>query len=247
MSTGINEQLVSRIVLDVMREMQFSQTTGHTALQLGAATTGKANTSAAQTAASGDAEIDAVLIAGKVVTHDILSAADAAGRQVLLQPGAVITPSGRDYIRKHAVRISSQARSSAAAVSGLLIGNGTSAATQISAASAAGWTTQWVTSDYASAEAALHRVSQSTVVCCGGEPSVVCCLLNRNPAVRAALVTRNTNLAALTTVMNPQVICLDSAGWSFGETLKLLRVLAGAAGTRTAPMDWQELAAGGHR
>ena len=231
MSTGINEQLVSRIVLDVMREMQFSLTRS-AALPSDQLTAGAT---------------DAVLITGKVITHDVLSSANAAGRQIILQQGAVITPSGRDYIRKHAVRISSQARTASAPGAGLVIGIGSTTASQITAAAAAGWKTLAVASEVAAAEAALSSLSQGIVVCCGGEPSVVCCMLNRNPAVRAALVTRNTNLAALTTVMNPQVICLDSAGWSFGETLKLLRVLAGTAGTGAVPKDWQELTAGGNR
>ena len=75
----------------------------------------------------------------------------------------------------------------------------------------------------------------------GGEPSIVACVLNRNPAVRAAGITRSTNLAALTSLMNPQVVCLDSTAWSFAELLRLLRGLSMSA---AIPKHWKELAGG---
>jgi hypothetical protein len=73
---------------------------------------------------------------------------------------------------------------------------------------------------------------------------VVACLLNRSAEIRAAVITKATNLLTLTTVMSPHVVCLDASGWSFGDILKLLRSLAVVS---HAPATWNELPAGGMR
>jgi hypothetical protein len=228
----IDATYIDQIVQNVMREMR-SRTT------VAAASAPVANANLAVTSNS-----TSLQIAARVVSEDILVAAKAAGRSIALQPGAIVTPSGRDFIRKHNVTItgSSPAKTSVA-TTGSFIAVGAIPTCQ-SAASAAGWKVIAAGSEFEAAEVARKTLTAGLVVSCGGEPSVVACLLNRSAEVRAAVITKATNLLTLTTVMSPHVVCLDASGWSFGDILKLLRSLAVVS---HAPATWNELPAGGMR
>jgi len=225
----ISAEFISQIVQNVMREMQSRMSTADVAAPIELTPV---------------KDSDTLTIGTPVISEGTLLEAGAAGRTISLLPGAVMTPSGRDYIRRNNVRVSSQiskAIESATAGTFIAVGVNTNLRT---AASAAGWTTLTAATEFAAAALAADNLRSGMVTCCGGEPSVVACLLNRNSAIRAAVVTRTTNLATLTSVMNPQVVCLESSGWSFGELRRLLR---GLATTGTAPRDWKEISAGGTR
>lgn len=225
----ISSETIDQIVRNVMRDMQSRTTSSGPAAPVQLQTT--------------EDLTSAVRIESKLITEDVLVAARAAGRIISVNPTAVMTPSARDFIRKNAVRLASQVHGSVTAVSGLLIGIGGNS-TAISAAAAAGWKAQTAATEIDASTIAAQHVISGIVTCCGGEPSVVACLLNRNSAMRAAVITRTTNLVTLATVMNPQVVCLESSGWSFGELLRLFRTLAPSA---PVPATWKELSAGGMR
>jgi len=225
----ISAEFIDQIVHSVMREMQIRKPSNAAA----------ALTKPIVNATPADPTIS---IGSRVLSERVLVSANAAGRAISLQPGTVITPSGRDYIRKNGVRLTSDVSNTgtgSASLSGTFIAIGANTTTSV--ASAAGWKSLISSSDCDAASLASQHISSGIVACCGGEPSVVACLLNRNPQVRAAVITRTTNLVKLTTAMNPQVVCLESTGWSFGELLRLLR---GLVMTTPAPNDWKELAGG---
>ena len=222
---SINAEFIDQIVQNVMREMQ-------TRVPMTAVF--------APVATQQTATLETLSIGSRVVSENVLITANAAGRAISLAAGAVITPSGRDYIRKNGVRLASDvAGKSGTPIAGTFIVIGD--ISNSSAASAAGWKSLTVKSDFDAAALASEKLTSGMVTSFGGEPSIVACLLNRNPAVRAAVVTRTTNLATLTSVMNPQVVCLDSTGWSFAELLRLLRGLSMYA---AVPTQWKELAGG---
>lgn len=187
------------------------------------------------------AETAAVAVAGidaKVITEDTLLAANAAGQTISVLAGAVITPSGHDYIRRNSVTISNHPPVAGIATSsGVLIVSGNQTAA-VSAANTAKWNIISAGCDFDAADKAGDELARP-VVCCVGEPSLTACLLNRNAEIRAAVITQTTDIGLLGTIMNPQVICLDSAGWSFAALLKLFRRLV--ASTATAPVAWKEL------
>lgn len=221
----ISEQFIDQIVKNVMREMQSR--VPMTPLS-------------APMATQQTATLETLQIGSRVVSEDVLITANAAGRAISLAAGAVITPSGRDYIRKNGVRLASEVGGKSGTLNGgtfIVIGD----ISNSSAASATGWKTLNAKSESDAALLASEKLTCGMVTSFGGEPSIVACLLNRNPAVRAAVVTRTTNLATLTSVMNPQVVCLDSTGWSFAELLRLLRGLSMSA---AIPKQWKELAGG---
>ena len=226
----ISTEFIDQIVHNVMREMQTRKSSSAPAARM-------------EPIATETPTDKTISISSRVLSEKVLVTANAAGRAVSLQPGTVITPSGRDYIRKNGVRLTSEVSStSSASLSGIFVAIGTDTTT--SAASAAGWKALTASTEFDAANIASQHWSKSVVACCGGEPSVVACILNRNPAVRAAVITRATNLVSLINVMSPQVVCLDSSGWSFGDILRLLRSLA--APSRT-PGHWKEISAGSTR
>ncbi len=222
----ISAEFIEQIVQNVMRGMQSPATTpGDSALVV--------------------TDTGTLTISSRVVTEPVLIAAKAAGRAIALHPGAVITPSGRDFIRRNSVRLSSRISGADGTVTtGTLISVGTNS-TADSAGSAAGWKTLTASTEFAAAAAAADNLSRGIVTCCGGEPSVVACLLNRNPAMRAAVITPATDLLTLMSLMRPQIVCVASSGWSFGELLKLLRALAVSSVAPAA--TWIELSDGGAR
>lgn len=222
----ISAEFIDQIVQNVMREMQSRVATVDAPARMRSEPT---------------ATLETLQIGSRVVSEDVLAKANAAGRAISLSSGAVITPSGRDYIRKNGIRLASDVvgGKSGKPVGGTFIVIGNDATT--SAASAAGWKLLTAKSEFDAAAMTAEKLTTGLVASFGGEPSVVACLLNRNPTVRAAVVTRTTNLATLTTVLNPQVVCLDSACWSFAELLRLLRGLSLSA---AIPKNWKELTGG---
>ena len=225
----IDAAYIDQIVQNVMREMKSRVT-------VPAAVSAPVTTSHAKPVTATEPST-ALTIAAKVVSEDILVAARAAGKTIVLQAGAIITPSGKDYIRKNGVTVTGSALNKPATVSTgsfIVVGNN---ATCQSAASATGWKILAVSNELDAALAASQTLKNGITVTCGGEPSIVACLLNRNADVRAAVITKATNLLVLTTVMSPQVVCLDSSGWSFGDILKLLRSLSAA----NRPQGWKEI------
>lgn len=217
----ITVEYIDQIVRTVLREMQSRTGSAQSALN---------SSEHAQQAADSSAEL--LRIHEPVVTEAVLVGAGAAGRVISLIPGAVLTPTGRDYVRKNNIRLSSsfttasrsisQSTKHASEVQGLLIALPGSA-TAVSSAAAAGWGSITVQTDSEAAAKAVEQAGVRSVVCFGGEASLVACLLNRNDAIRAAVIESSTDLLALNHVMAPNVLCLNSLGWSFGSLLRLMR------------------------
>ncbi|MFN9717546.1 MAG: hypothetical protein ACK58L_02565 [Planctomycetota bacterium] len=220
---------IDQIVQNVMREMKS---------RVDAASSASAPVSGLQAHANAASEAaKPVMITSKVISEGVLLAAKAAGNTITLQSGAIITPSGKEYIRKNGVQVSGSTFPHAAKVTtGVFLVVGSHTVCQ-SAAAAAGWTVSAVSCEHDAARAALAALTSGITVTFGGEPSIVACLLNRNPDVRAAVITKATNLNTLTSVMSPQAVCLDSSGWSFGDILRLLRSLSAAS----RPHGWKEV------
>ena len=171
----------------------------------------------------------------KVITEESLIAAAAAGRTISIPTGAIITPSGHDYIRRNGVTISNSSSSKTAETTGTVIVVG-----ECSAATSAAATAGWKAVKAGCERDAASKARKSTggpIVCCGGVASVTACLLNRDSGIRAAVVNTNSDIQNLTAAMQPNVLCLESA-WAFSQLLKLLR---GFSDSNAAPAEWKEL------
>ena len=142
----IDAAYIDQIVQNVMREMKPRVT-------VPAAVSAPVTTSHAKPVTATEPST-ALTIAAKVVSEDILVAARAAGKTIVLQAGAIITPSGKDYIRKNGVTVAGSALNKPATVSTgsfIVVGNN---ATCQSAASATGWKTLAVSNELDAALAA---------------------------------------------------------------------------------------------
>jgi hypothetical protein len=184
-----------------------------------------------------------VVIRARVISEAVLAASGAAGKTVTLMRGAILTPSGRDYIRKYSVRLSSLLPQPEGSVSGVVLIAGKSPTAQ-SAAQAAGWKVVGVEDAFAAATAARAAVATQRVICVTEDPSIVACLLNRDVAVRAAVLTGQKGLDRVIRAMHPNVVCLASEGWSFNDLTRLLRLMFSVNGPAES---WKEIVPGGTR
>lgn len=227
---------IDQIVQSVLSEIRSQNTSGGRT----SASAPKATTVAAAPLALNAAPL---VIRDRVISESVLETAKAAGRTVTLLQGAVITPSGRDFIRKNRVTLSSGVAGSSTSASGLVISLETSA-TVSSAASATGWKVSSTANIFDAASTIVKEYQTHPVVCIGNESSAVACLVNRDNRIRSAVVGRPELVAMLASIMNPNVWCVDGAGWSFADYQRLLRSISRNA---EKPTGWEEIAAGGPR
>ena len=197
--------------------------------------------SAARNTSSDTTTAPVAVLQQKVITEDTLAAAGAAGHSLAIPQGAIITPSGHDYIRRHAVSISSGLPSAEATTTGSLISVG-DCSTAASAASAVHWNIVVAGCEFEAAAEAEKVAASHPVACCGRQPSITACVMNRNTNLRAAVVTQSTDMDLLVSAMNPQVICLDANGWTFTELRRLFQQMTTASSE--TPAGWKELAGG---
>lgn len=190
-------------------------------------------------------ESDLISLSSLVVTESVLSAVGAAGRTVALPRGAVLTPSGRDYLRRHGVRLASRLPSAEgqAGKAGLVI-QAQRLAVLESAAGTAGWSVEQVSGEDAAVGRVLQLHGVRPLVCVTADPAVAACLLNRRSDVRAAAVSDRVDLQRLMDRLQPTVVCLDGTGWSWSQLLRLLRMMSVV---RTVPSGWREAEQGAGR
>ena len=216
-----SNELIDEVVRNVMRELQLSPTTAAASSTVGSSTS-------------------SVELSQRVITEDVLAEQIAPGATVVVPTDAVLTPSGRDYIRRHRIVISSVP---SVAVSGsfgglvLVVGDMNSMS---SAAKSAGWAIDSVAGNFDAANLIAQKDAEQRTVCCSDQPSVIACLVNRNTQRRAAVVTSETCLSGLLNDMNPDTVCLSVKGWSFIELRRMLKKLSGNGGA--LPAGWKELA-----
>lgn len=179
------------------------------------------------------------VVHSRVITEDLLAGMDPADRHIRITPGAVITPSGRDYIRRHGLTVQSTTAVGTAGASTAgrvwIVGE---AASVTSAAQSAGWEVAQVAGNFDAANQAAQEGLDVRNVCCSSQPSIVACLLNRNTTRRSAVITESTCLTELCTEMNPDTVCLSPVGWSVTGLRRLLQRLSTAA---QRPAAWKEL------
>lgn len=232
-----SSQQIETITQSVLRELRSRGVTVATAHRGSQSGTPASSAAVEANQSMGDSKAASVAVTARVVTEDTLAAVQAAGRTVSIPAGAVITPSGHDYIRRHSVSVHVSSGASKSAGMGTLLVIGTCASAE-AAARAANWKSLDAGCEPDAAWKSRKHLA-GPVVCCGGNPSIVACLLNRDNNVRAAVVDARTDLTTLAAAMNPQVVCLDSVGWSFASYLRLFRQLGNA--DMSAPKKWKEL------
>lgn len=199
------------------------------------------NRPASSAGSSAPAAADALSLSDQVITEELLQRREAAGRIVRILPAAVVTPSGRDYIHRHGIRLirstDSPDSQGAPPASGRMIVTDT-AGTAAEAARTAGWKVVAAEDAFAAARLAAADGTCRTICCCR-QPSVTACLLNRCSDRRAAVVSRTTCLSELCSEMAPDILCLNPQNWTFVSLLHLVRQFGGR--DAECPAHWKEL------
>ncbi|MFZ9088816.1 MAG: hypothetical protein ACO3FE_01885 [Planctomycetaceae bacterium] len=224
-------QQIERIVREVLAEIQGQRS-------LSARASAAAGTSAQHAPSAGSSPL---VLTASVISESVLQQAGAAGKSVAIPATAILTPSGRDYIRRNSVAIQAAAKNSASGHSGVFVIDQDSQAAR-AAAGSTGWAVEEVSGSADAAAKCRELLQTARVICTTAVPAVTACLLNRSAASRVAVVTRGENIEELIRVMNPQAVCLTTAGWSFSELLQLARQLQP---TNSPPQSWRELSGGG--
>lgn len=241
---ALSADRVEEIVRQVLQELQAGRTARPAAPAAPAVAISQPTAAGVRLPAPDDGVLR---ISDRAVTEAVLESAGAAGRTISLVRGAVLTPSGRDYLRRHKVRLagpvmmSSPATAASPAVTpGLLIVCGRES-TARSAATVRNWTIREVSDEFAAARAALEVLPKRRVVCAGCEPNIVACVLNRNADVRAVVLQQATGMDQLLDRLQPHVVCLQTSGWSL---LPLTRLLERLQRPIQQPTGWFEVQTG---
>lgn len=180
-----------------------------------------------------------ISIQSSIITEDVLVSAKVAGKTIAVSASAVVTPSGRDFMRQNSITVSNQVLAAQAAINGIAIVSADSVSVQ-AALKSSGWPVVKATTDFHAATEAA-RDSNSTMLCSVQQPSAAACLLNRSQLFRAAVVHPSDDLAALTIDMAPNVVCLNPKGWSIAALMTLLKQLSTKP---NQPSLWKEIHSG---
>ena len=246
---ALTSDKLEEIVRQVLQELRAGQVARPAAAVAPAAATSSVPVSAARVGAAPAVltSADVVAISDRAVTESVLANAGAAGRTVSLVRGAVLTPSARDYIRRHNVRLSTAvtatASVSAAAFAGAVVIVGRESTVRMAAA-AVGWPVREVADNFSAARAAQELLPGKRVLCVCPSPAIAACVLNRDSAIRAAVLERAVGMERLLEQMQPQAVCLQSEGWGYPELSRLLGLMQRPL---QQPAGWSEKQWGGVR
>jgi hypothetical protein len=172
-----------------------------------------------------------IRIAGHVITQELLAASATGAALVRIAGKAILTPSARDFVRQHGIKIVRDDGSSsgtatirwqvlvtkstpqiAAAIDGLPAGIVCDVRLLGAAAEAA-----------AQAISALCRGEAQQVVVFTEQPELVACLANRNDKVRAAAVAEMAAIERVRLHLQANLLALDPATRSVHELKSVLK------------------------
>lgn len=181
-----------------------------------------------------------------VITEALLAEKLGQSKVVQLKPKAIITPSGRDYLRKNQITIQTKnktASGSTVSTWKVLVQTSTPAVETVLAdlrkRQPGVWQRELVGGMQEIAEktiSAICRAESRGVVVFTTQAEVLACRVNRNRKVRAAAVNSLQQLDSLLPVMSPNVWIISPQGKPFFE---LRRMLERAASTVPAePANW---------
>jgi hypothetical protein len=234
---SVPSELIDEIVRNVLRELDSPHIGG----KLRTATSEPLN---AQPTEERSKEA-ALVIRATVITEDVLESVDAGCRTVMFPSKAVITPSGREFIRRRQVSVVNASDSQHPVAAGQLMIIAGDSASASAAAAANGWKIETGDCDAAVMRIAVRKTQDHVIVCCCHQPSVVACLLNRDADNRVAVVNPTTDILPLQAAMNPRIVCFQHVGWSTVDVRRLLQAMN--ATTSAVPANWNEHTDGGTR
>ena len=172
----------------------------------------------------------------KVVTEDTLDASVNGHSVVEVGKRTIVTPTGRDWLRRRNVELIRGKSSTSTAATGPATSDGVAIIQSSSEAvekvldqfnSTAGWQPERVAGRDDSVRSAVNAVNRdaSPVIVFSSEPEAVVCEANRNPKVRAAVVDDVAAVGRVKDSMQGNLFVISPANRSFFELRYLLHSL----------------------
>ena len=178
-----------------------------------------------------------------VITEDLLIEKAAGKGPIRIDSGAVITPSGRDWLRKHGVawkRSDRKPKGSRTTAWRLIVATPSDAVGKLNdELTRWGWTVDCVGSAEEAAVCGVTSLSgESTgVVVLTSEPERVACRANRHQHVRAASVAAVADVTRVRQQLGANFVTLCPGERGFFELRNMLKTLA-AGGPPQVPENW---------
>lgn len=231
--------LVDRIVRDVLSRL------GTPGIAVRPEAGAAPATSAAATAACGPAPL---VLDEPVVTGDLLEAKASAARVVIVGPRAIVTPSARDVVRRRGLdlrREPPQSHGASVRSAWRAVIMNRAADVQGVLSSEERRTGRRIPHELTGCQDEATKTAISTICRAEAEgvllfvphPAVAVCRANRNPAVRAAVLSDPGTWSALREAFSPNVVCVDPARTNrFGLEQVVRRTTAHAP---TTPTGWE--------
>jgi len=185
----------------------------------------------------------ALALEDQVITEDVLSEKATGADSLLIPQSAVITPSGRDWLRKQDItwrRVSRQTQSSTKASWNLIVATPSEAIEKLNEEMTRwGWTVDCVSGAEEAAVCGVTNLDDSTegVVILTSEPERVACRANRHSHVRAASVAMVTDIPRVRQQLGANLVSVCPESRSFFELRNIMKTLA-AGGPPQAPENW---------
>jgi len=196
-----------------------------------------------------------IVLTEKVITAELLEKTCRGAVRLVLGNGAVVTPSGRDFLRQHNVELCREietgshgggAKSAAAANWKVIVVHTTKpligALDDAARLPGIAWQRALAGCDVDAAEratSALCRGEADGAVVFTSRPEVVACRANRNANVRGAAVENTARIRAAQKHLSANLFCIDATEKTRIELRNLLRA-ATANGPPAAPRGWRE-------
>ncbi len=190
----------------------------------------------------------AVVIAERIVTADVLKDQTQPGSKVLIAKQAILTPSALDYVRNYRLTLersdTSATGNSTAAVRWKIVLSSVAEHT-VRAIDAVCQHRNYLQREFSgtgseavsAAVSAISRAEVAGVIVVTAAPHVVACRVNRNLAIRAAVVTDLASWQSVQPQLRPNVVCISPQGRGFMELQNVInKVLTSPA--PEIPVDW---------
>jgi ribose 5-phosphate isomerase RpiB len=188
---------------------------------------------------------NATLLDATVVSEDVLRGQAAGAGCLLLRADAIITPSGRDWLRQQNIawERSPNDRTTAQRTSDwrlILIEHSDVAEQLAEAATSLKWQTDRVGDADAATKLAVSLLNQfesGGAIVVSEQPERVACQANRNPNIRAAVVSSAEDAKRVRQQLGANLIAIPASRRSYFELRNILKTIS-AGGPPKEAADW---------
>lgn len=191
-----------------------------------------------------------VVLQDRVITADLLRENAKPASQIVIGVKSLITPAAQDFLKLNRITwergTSSPTAPTAAPVNWRILGSSVSEAAKKAVAAVCQQRPQikfelvgTATEAAKSAVAAISRGEVPGVIILASATNVVACKVNRNQAIRAAIISDLKSWNAAETTLYPNIACIDPADRSYMELQNILNRITSKP-PADAPAGWDE-------